>query len=147
MVNTQARTHHRARRSHGRGGRRRIFSLAFWTAPSVVGVVRATQIRIAPEVGGQLAAIKVHKGDSVRAGDVVAELSALELSAAVVQARATLAAAQGQPRPRLCRCARRRDRRARGRDRQGEVAAHLCTIAARSHGLPGAQRYRHAAGR
>ena len=63
-------------------------------APSVVGVVRATQIRIAPEVGGQLAAIKVHKGDSVRAGDVVAELSALELSAAVVQARATLAAAQ-----------------------------------------------------
>src|SRR5258708_18735540 len=62
-------------------------------APSVVGVVRATQIRIAPEVGGQLAAIKVHKGDSVRAGDVVAELSALELSASVAQARAALAAA------------------------------------------------------
>ncbi len=63
-------------------------------AAPIVGVVRATQVRVAPEVGGQLATIKVHKGDRVRAGDLVAELSALELSAAVVQARATLAAAQ-----------------------------------------------------
>jgi HlyD family secretion protein len=63
-------------------------------AAPIVGLVRGTQIRIAPEVGGQLAAIKVRKGDSVRAGDVVAELSALELSAAVVQARAALDAAQ-----------------------------------------------------
>ena len=59
----------------------------------IVGVVRTTEIRVAPEVGGQLAAIKVHKGDTVRAGDVVAELSALELTAAVAQARAALAAA------------------------------------------------------
>jgi HlyD family secretion protein len=65
-------------------------------APTIVGVVRETQIRVAPEVGGQLAAIKVRKGDRVRAGDVVAELSALELSAAVVQARAALAAASAQ---------------------------------------------------
>src|SRR6476661_8569699 len=62
------------------------------TAP-IVGVVRTTEVRVAPEVGGQLAAIKVHKGDSVRAGDVVAELSAIELSASVGQARAALAAA------------------------------------------------------
>jgi HlyD family secretion protein len=60
---------------------------------SVVGVVRATEIRVAPEVGGQLAVIKVQKGDRVRAGDVVAELSALELIASVGQARAALAAA------------------------------------------------------
>jgi len=59
----------------------------------VVGVVRATEIRVAPEVGGQLAAIKVQKGARVRAGDVVAELSALELTASVAQARAALAAA------------------------------------------------------
>src|SRR5712691_4955281 len=59
----------------------------------VVGVVRATEIRVAPEVGGQLAAIKVQKGARVRAGDVVAELSAVELTAAVAQARAALAAA------------------------------------------------------
>jgi HlyD family secretion protein len=45
------------------------------------------------QVGGQLAAIKVHKGDAVRAGDVVAQLSALELSASVEQAHAALAAA------------------------------------------------------
>jgi HlyD family secretion protein len=59
----------------------------------IVGVVRTTQIRVAPEVGGQLATIKVHKGDRVRAGDVVAELSAVELTASVAQARAALAAA------------------------------------------------------
>jgi HlyD family secretion protein len=62
-------------------------------APPVVGVVRATEVRVAPEVGGQLDAIKVKKGDRVRAGDIVAELSALELTAAVAQARAALAAA------------------------------------------------------
>jgi HlyD family secretion protein len=63
------------------------------TAP-IIGVVRTTEIRIAPEVGGQLAAIKVKKGDQVRTGDVVAELSALELIASVTQARAALAAAR-----------------------------------------------------
>jgi len=62
-------------------------------AASVVGVVRATEIRVAPEVGGQLATINVQKGDRVRTGDVVAELSALELTASVGQARAALAAA------------------------------------------------------
>src|SRR5256885_8736551 len=62
-------------------------------ASPIVGIVRATEIRVAPEVGGQLAAIKVRKGDRVHAGDVVAELSALELTASVAQARAALAAA------------------------------------------------------
>ncbi|CAH2405778.1 HlyD family secretion protein [Mesorhizobium escarrei] len=57
------------------------------------GVVRATEIPIAPEVGGQVAAIKVRKGDHVQAGDVIAELSAVELTAAVAQARAELNAA------------------------------------------------------
>jgi HlyD family secretion protein len=59
----------------------------------IVGVVRATEIRVAPEVGGQLAAIKVQKGTRVHAGEVVAELSAIELTASVGQARAALAAA------------------------------------------------------
>ena len=61
--------------------------------PPIAGVVRITEIRVAPEVGGQLASIKVHKGDRVHAGDVVAELSALELTASVGQARAALDAA------------------------------------------------------
>jgi HlyD family secretion protein len=63
------------------------------TAP-IIGVVRTTEIRIAAEVGGQLAAIKVKKGDHARVGEVVAELSALELTASVAQARAALAAAK-----------------------------------------------------
>jgi HlyD family secretion protein len=62
-------------------------------APSVVGVVRTTEVRVAPEVAGQLAAIKVRKGDAVRAGDVVAELSAIELTASVGQGHAVLDAA------------------------------------------------------
>ena len=63
-------------------------------ATSIVGVVRTTEIRIAPEVAGQLAAIKVEPGARVRTGDIVAELSAVELTASVAQARAQLAAAK-----------------------------------------------------
>jgi HlyD family secretion protein len=60
---------------------------------SIIGVVRTTEIRVAPEVGGQLAAINVKRGDRVRTGEIVAELSALELTASVAQARAAVAAA------------------------------------------------------
>ena len=62
-------------------------------AAPIVGVVRVTEIRVAPEVGGQLTSIKVRKGDQIRAGDVVAELSALELTASVAQAHAARDAA------------------------------------------------------
>jgi HlyD family secretion protein len=62
-------------------------------AAPIVGAAHTPEVRVAPEVGGQLAAIKVRKGDRVRAGDVVAELSALELTAAVGQARAAFIAA------------------------------------------------------
>jgi HlyD family secretion protein len=54
----------------------------------IQGVVRGTEVRIAPEVGGHLAAIRVQKGVHVHAGDVVADLSAVELVASVEQARA-----------------------------------------------------------
>ena len=59
----------------------------------IIGMVRTTEVVIAPEIGGQLGAIKVRKGDHVRAGDVLAELSAPELSAAVAQAKAARAVA------------------------------------------------------
>src|SRR5262245_30974783 len=62
-------------------------------AATIVGIARLAAIRVAQEVGRQLGAIKVDQGARVRAGDVVAELSALELSASVAQARAALAAA------------------------------------------------------
>ena len=83
-------------RSASCSSRRAPADIVLWRpaqAAPIVGVVRATEIRVAPEVGGQLAAIKVQKGARVRAGDVVAELSALELTASVAQARAALAAA------------------------------------------------------
>src|SRR5260221_9470762 len=60
---------------------------------AIVGVVRATEIRIEPEVNGQLVSIAVEKGAQVRAGDVLARLSAVELTAQADQARAALASA------------------------------------------------------
>ena len=89
------------------GGARRIFVLGLlavfagagayvWWRPApaapIVGIVRATEIRVAPEVGGQVTAIRSPKGAHVHAGDVVAELSAIEIAASVGQARAALAA-------------------------------------------------------
>jgi HlyD family secretion protein len=60
-------------------------------ATAIVGVVRATEVRVEPEVTGQLMSIAVEKGAHVRAGDVLARLSAVELTAQVDQARAALA--------------------------------------------------------
>jgi HlyD family secretion protein len=60
-------------------------------ATALVGVVRATEVRVEPEVTGQLASIAVEKGAQVHAGDVLAKLSAVELTAQVDQARAALA--------------------------------------------------------
>src|SRR6202030_3939835 len=60
---------------------------------SIVGVVRATEVRVEPEVNGQLVSIAVEKGAHVHAGDVLARLSAVELTAQADQARAALASA------------------------------------------------------
>jgi HlyD family secretion protein len=62
-------------------------------APAIVGVVRATEVRVEPEVEGQLVSIAVEKGAQVHAGDVLARLSAVELTAQADQARAALASA------------------------------------------------------
>jgi HlyD family secretion protein len=60
---------------------------------AIVGVVRATEVRIEPEVNGQLMSIEVKKGAQVHKGDVLAKLSAVELTAQADQARAALASA------------------------------------------------------
>ncbi len=60
-------------------------------ATAIVGVVRSTEVRVEPEVTGQLTSIAVEKGARVHAGDVLAQLSAVELTAQVDQARAALA--------------------------------------------------------
>jgi HlyD family secretion protein len=62
-------------------------------AAAIVGVVRATEVRVEPEVDGQLVSIAVEKGAHVHAGDVLARLSAIELTAQADQARAALASA------------------------------------------------------
>jgi multidrug efflux pump subunit AcrA (membrane-fusion protein) len=62
-------------------------------AVAIVGGVRATEVRVEPEVNGQLMSIAVGKGAYVRTGDVLARLSAVELTAQADQARAALASA------------------------------------------------------
>ena len=63
------------------------------SSAAIVGVVRATEVRVEPEVNGQLMSIAVEKGAQVHAGDVLARLSAVELTAQADQARAALASA------------------------------------------------------
>src|SRR6202043_902562 len=63
------------------------------SASAIVGVVRTTEVRVEPEVDGQLVSIAVEKGAPVHAGDVLARLSAVELTAQADQARAALASA------------------------------------------------------
>src|ERR1700720_2118723 len=63
------------------------------SATTIVGVVRATEVRVEPEVDGQLVSIAVEKGAHVHAGDVLARLSAVELTAQADQARAALGSA------------------------------------------------------
>jgi HlyD family secretion protein len=63
------------------------------SSAAIVGVVRATEVRVEPEVDGQLVSIMVEKGARVHAGDVLARLSAVELTAQADQARAALASA------------------------------------------------------
>src|SRR6202051_369871 len=61
------------------------------SAATIVGVVRATEVRVEPEVNGQLVSIAVEKGAYVHAGDVLARLCAVDLTAQAGTARAALA--------------------------------------------------------
>ena len=60
----------------------------------IVGMVRATEVKITPEVSGRIAALPVKRGDRVEAGTVVVELANPELAAAVGQAEAALLEAE-----------------------------------------------------
>jgi HlyD family secretion protein len=59
----------------------------------IIGVVRSTEVRVEPELNGQLVSITVQKGAHVHAGDVLAKLDAVELTAQLDQARAVQASA------------------------------------------------------
>jgi HlyD family secretion protein len=60
----------------------------------ILGVVRQTEIRIAPEINARVASFQVSAGETVRKGGVLATLSSPELTAAVEEAKANLATAR-----------------------------------------------------
>ena len=63
-------------------------------AAAALGIVRETEIHVAPEMGGRLASVLVAPGQNVARGDVLAVLSSPELTAALVEAKAAAANAQ-----------------------------------------------------
>jgi HlyD family secretion protein len=65
-------------------------------APPVAGMVRQTEIRIAPEITGRLTAIAVQSGQQVRKGDLLATLDNPELAASLGEAKAAWAAARAE---------------------------------------------------
>jgi HlyD family secretion protein len=57
-------------------------------AARVSGYVEATEVRVAPEVGGRLLEVKVVEGDRINPGDLVARLDASDTELAVRRAEA-----------------------------------------------------------
>ncbi len=65
-------------------------------APPLSGMVRLTEIRIAPEITGRLVSIPVRVGQEVHKGDLLAVLSNPELAASLGEAKAAAASARAQ---------------------------------------------------
>jgi HlyD family secretion protein len=65
-------------------------------APPIAGMVRQTEIRIAPEITGRLASVEVHAGQTVRKGEVLAVLDNPELAASLGEAKAAAASATAE---------------------------------------------------
>ena len=64
--------------------------------PPIAGMVRQTEIRIAPEISGRLATIAVQAGQAVRKGDLLAVLDNPELAASLGEAKATARSAKAE---------------------------------------------------
>jgi multidrug resistance efflux pump len=64
--------------------------------PPVAGMVRQTEVRIAPEITGRLTAIAVKTGQQVRKGDLLASLDNPELAASLSESKAAVAAARAE---------------------------------------------------
>lgn len=62
----------------------------------VSGHVEATEVQVAPEVGGRLVELKVDEGDRVSAGDVIARLDTKDTELALQRVRADRAQADAQ---------------------------------------------------
>jgi len=60
------------------------------------GNVEATEVQVAPEVGGRIVELRVDEGDRVKAGDVIATLDTKDIELQIDRARAERAAAVAQ---------------------------------------------------
>lgn len=60
------------------------------------GMVRQTEIRIAPEITGRLASVAAHAGQQVHKGDILAVLDNPEMTASVGEAKAAAASAKAE---------------------------------------------------
>src|SRR5574337_632088 len=61
------------------------------------GTIEATQVGVAPKIAGRVIKIAVQEGQSVEAGQLVAELDAAEVDAQARQAQAALDVARTRP--------------------------------------------------
>ena len=62
----------------------------------VSGYVEATEVRVAPEVGGRLIELRVAEGDRVKVGDIVAQLDTADVALALRRAAAERTATDAQ---------------------------------------------------
>jgi HlyD family secretion protein len=65
-------------------------------AHRATGYIEATDVRVAPEVGGRITELKVAEGDRVRAGDVIARLDTSDTEIAIQRATAERQQAEAQ---------------------------------------------------
>ncbi len=64
--------------------------------PPIAGMIRQTEVRIAPEITGRLTTIAVKTGQQVHKGDLLAILDNPELAASLSESKAALAAAHAE---------------------------------------------------
>jgi len=62
----------------------------------VSGQIEATDVRVAPQVGGRVLELRVAEGDRVKAGDLVARLDATDAELGLERAKANLEQAEAQ---------------------------------------------------
>ena len=101
----------------------------------VSGYVEATEVRVAPEVGGRLIDLKVDEGDRVKAGDVIAQLDTADIALALQRAAAERLGADAQLRL-LVAGARAEDIR----QAEAQLAAAEADLAASKQELSSAER-------
>ncbi|MBL6614447.1 MAG: efflux RND transporter periplasmic adaptor subunit [Reyranella sp.] len=73
-----------------------VFLPRHQSSPAIAGMVRQTEIRIAPEITGRLASVEVKSGQQVHKGELLAVLSNPELMASLGEAEAAARSAAAE---------------------------------------------------